>query len=156
VCILLVFLTYVYRDARFKECKVCTKEPNIFWCPVRNVPRLTFLTPRILRWLLDFGFLHPQPTLLLILVQCKDIFLLFYRPLCLQSSTHTTAAQNLFARGFLFASKNNHGFSHFCSRKYGVRMIGIQNFKNYISELTLDSYEYIPASFVVINCIILP
>jgi len=77
VCILLVFLTYVYRDARFKECKVCTKEPNIFWCPVRNVPRVTFLTPRILRWLLDFGFVHPQPTLLLILVQCTDIFILF-------------------------------------------------------------------------------
>jgi len=36
---------------------------------------------------------------------------------------------NLFACNPLLLSKNNHGLSHPCSRKYSVHMKGIQNYK---------------------------
>ena len=45
---------------------------------------------------------------------------------------------NIFACGPLLASKSNHRSSHPCLCKYSVWIIGIQNLKIYISELTLD------------------
>jgi hypothetical protein len=50
------------------------------------------------------------------------------------SNIQTSAPQTCFARGPLLASKRNHGSSHPSSRKYSVRMIGIQNLKKCVSQ----------------------
>jgi len=56
----------------------------------------------------------------------------------------------------LLASKDNHGFSHPCLCTY----VNIEwqddrdpKFKT-ISELTLDSYEYIPVAYTTMHCMI--
>jgi len=51
---------------------------------------------------------------------------------------------NFVARGPLLTSKNNHGSSHPCSRKYSVRMLGSQNKKKYISALIFERYQNVP------------
>jgi hypothetical protein len=51
--------------------------------------------------------------------------------------------QNLFADRPRLASKNKHGSSHPCSRKYGVFGRWLSKIKICISEPISESYEYI-------------
>lgn len=61
---------------------------------------------------------------------------------------------NIFARGPFLTSKINHGSSHLFSRKY-IECPG-EKFKIYISDPILDTYEYIPVTYVLIHCTIRP
>jgi hypothetical protein len=59
---------------------------------------------------------------------------------------------NLFARGALLASKNNQGSSHPYSRKYRCSDDKYPEFRTHISEVILDSYEYVPVARVTMHC----
>ena len=72
------------------------------------------------------------------------------------SSSRRSMFSKLFSRGPLSASKNTHGSLYPCVPKYSVRMIGIQKLNRYISELTLDSYGYIPVAYLVAQYMIWP
>jgi len=53
---------------------------------------------------------------------------------------------NVFALEPHLASRSNHGSSHPYSRKTGRSVAKYPKLKTYVSELALDSYEYMPAA----------
>ena len=63
---------------------------------------------------------------------------------------------NFFAREPILASKNNQGTSHPCWRNIEWPDEWYPKLKIYISEMILDSYEYVPIAYVVMHCMILP
>jgi len=59
---------------------------------------------------------------------------------------------NFFACGPPLASKNNHRSSFPCSHRYRASRCYVFKIKHCISELILDSYEYIPVAYVTMHC----
>lgn len=64
---------------------------------------------------------------------------------------------SFFARGTLWASKNNHGSSQLCSRQYRVSGLYKSKIKKiYILEFILDSFACIRVAQVTTQCMIWP
>ena len=70
------------------------------------------------------------------------------------SSCRRSVFSKLFSRGPLSASKNTHGSLYPRVPNYSVRMMGIQKFKMYVSELTSDSFGYIPVAHLAVQYMI--